>query len=335
MIPTVSVIIPVYGRFNLLKYAVESVLAQTHPVSEIILIDDGSIDETPQVLPDYIAANPAWRERVRYFYQENQGPSAAINNGIARASGEWLAFIATDDLWLPWKLEWQFRALDKYKYQCGLCFTDAWFMNDPRQKTTVFQIFGNLGNELLGMISDPVRLMADHKWWVWCQTVLVRTSLARSIGGFDPLLRHGEDADFLFRMALVSPFCYVGTPMVLIDRSPTEVKHFGEAAHWRDYEFCLRMHERRLEKQLDLTASLGSGIRRSTRRDLRRLYSQLATVYLWRGECDKARESLSNALRYGLDHMVVLKWVVARLGPAAARKVTDVYRRGREPSVLM
>ncbi|MGD0228374.1 MAG: glycosyltransferase family A protein, partial [Terriglobia bacterium] len=88
MIPSVSVIVPVYGRFNLLKHAVESILAQTCPVSEIILIDDGSIDETPQVLPRYIAEKPAWRERVRYFYQENQGQSVALNNGIARAKGE-------------------------------------------------------------------------------------------------------------------------------------------------------------------------------------------------------------------------------------------------------
>src|SRR5262252_4611564 len=103
MCPTISVVIPLYNRFERLKYAVNSVLAQTLPVSEVILVDDGSTDQTPELLPRHIAENSAWRERVRYFRQENQGPNVARNVGLANAKAEWLAFNDDDDLWLPQK----------------------------------------------------------------------------------------------------------------------------------------------------------------------------------------------------------------------------------------
>ena len=104
MNPSVSVVIPVYNRFDRLRYSVESVLSQTLTVSEVILVDDGSFDGTSELLPAYIAENPAWRERVRYFHQQNQGPNVARNTGIEHAKGEWLAFNDNDDLWLPQKL---------------------------------------------------------------------------------------------------------------------------------------------------------------------------------------------------------------------------------------
>jgi glycosyltransferase involved in cell wall biosynthesis len=326
MIPSVSVIMPVYGRFNLLKHAVESILAQTYPVSEIILIDDGSIDETPQVLPRYIAETPAWRERVRYFYQENQGLSVALNNGIARAKGEWLGFDASDDLWLPWKLEWQFRALEKYKDQCGLCFTDAWFMQNPHMKTTVFQDNGNQGHELLGMIRDPARLIVNEIS-VWCQTVIVRADLVRRVGGFDPFLRYSDDRDFLFRAALVSTFCYVGMPMVLIDQSPVELRHMGIAKNWDRDEFCLGMDQYRVEKQLSLGGELASDIRKSIRRNARNIHNQWATLYLEQGEFRKAREATSTAMGYCPDLKMALKWVLTRLAPQLAKKVIQVVGR--------
>src|SRR5208283_4035089 len=197
MAPSVSVVIPAYNRFGFLKLAVESVLRQTVPVSEVIIIDDGSTDETPVMVPKLIAEDPAWRERVRYYSQANQGQCAAVNNGLEKATGEWVGLNAHDDLWLPWKLEWQFRALDKYK-DSGLCFTDAWFMNNPHMKMNLFQFAGKNFPGTLGIISDPARLIADQHP-VWVQTCIARADLIRRIGGFDSKLRYSEDHDFLFR----------------------------------------------------------------------------------------------------------------------------------------
>src|ERR1039458_7535119 len=85
MQPTISVVIPVYNRFDCLKRSVESVLAQTLPVSEVILVDDGSIDGTSELLPRYIAENQMWRDRVSYVHQDNQGPNVARNTALDRA----------------------------------------------------------------------------------------------------------------------------------------------------------------------------------------------------------------------------------------------------------
>ena len=138
---SISVIVTVYNRFELTKRAVESVLGQTLAVSEVILLDDGSFDGTSELLQKHLRENARWRGRVRYVRQDNQGPGAARNRGIAEARGEWLAFIDNDDLWLPQKLEWQFRALDHFE-QCDACITDAWFMNNPYMKMTLFQLAG-------------------------------------------------------------------------------------------------------------------------------------------------------------------------------------------------
>src|SRR5271166_6410356 len=100
MTPAVSVVIPTYNRSALLPSAVESVLAQTFTDYELIVIDDGSTDDTCERLKPYMG-------RIRYCYQDNRGASAAQNKGIEIARGTWVSILGSDDLWLPAKLERQ------------------------------------------------------------------------------------------------------------------------------------------------------------------------------------------------------------------------------------
>jgi len=102
--PTVSAIIPVFNGANYVAEAIESVMAQTHPVDEIVVVDDGSTDDSTEVLARF-------GDRIRVVHQENRGESAARNRGIAAASGEVLAFLDHDDLWTPHKVEVQVAAL--------------------------------------------------------------------------------------------------------------------------------------------------------------------------------------------------------------------------------
>jgi glycosyltransferase involved in cell wall biosynthesis len=95
----VSVVIPTYNRYTLLKRAINSLLAQTHPVDEIIVIDDGSTDNTKQITKDF--------PNIIYIYQSNRGVSAARNVGIQRAKNEWIAFLDSDDEWHQEKLQKQ------------------------------------------------------------------------------------------------------------------------------------------------------------------------------------------------------------------------------------
>jgi glycosyltransferase involved in cell wall biosynthesis len=337
MSPTISVIVTVYNRFELTKRAVESVLAQTLPVSEILIMDDGSFDGTSELLPQHIADNPAWRERVRYTHQENQGPGVSRNNGIALAKGEWLAFLDNDDLWLPQKLEWQFRALEQFQDECGACITDAWFMNNQHMKMTLFQLTGKHHTELIGMIGDPLtyilqKTSAVGGHPVWLQNLVVRTDLARRAGGFDPQLRFGDDDDFVFRLGCETKFCYVNMPMVLIDRTPPAERHVGANRRWDDEDFRLQMAQHRYEKRLGMSERLPGKILESVRKDLSAVHSGWANWFLQKGEYGSARQSASDAVRMHFTPNLAIKWALARSAPKLARKMAlmrNEYRRRR------
>ena len=320
--PSISVVIPTYNRCATLIPVVESILHQTVPVLEVLVVDDGSHDETAERVAQLQREQPEWRERVRYFYQENQGQSAALNRGIAESQGEWLAFCAHDDLWLPWKIEWQLRALREAGPSCGLCFTDAWFMNNPYMKQTVFQFCAaHLQGSPLGTMPDAVERIATGRHPVWVQTVLARKDLVRHAGDFDPFLRYSEDHDFVFRMALVTDFCFVDLPLALIDRSPAMIRHTGPGENWHRAEYCLRMDKYRYEKQLDLSSDLPKRIQRILRKNLRGIHSHWATYHLEQGDFAQARSAMRLALVYDFTPQAALKaaliWAAPRLARAA------------------
>ena len=104
MSTTVSVVIPVYNSSEYIARTIESVLAQTHKPDEIIVVDDGSTDETRQKVTQY-------EPKVKYIYQTNAGTSAARNTGIKTSSSEWIAFLDADDEWLPEYLQKQLALL--------------------------------------------------------------------------------------------------------------------------------------------------------------------------------------------------------------------------------
>lgn len=334
MNPSVSVIIPVYNRLESLKQVVESVIAQTLPAREIIVVDDGSTDETPQALPAYIASKADWRDRVRYFYQENQGQSVAFNTGIEKASGDWLAFTADDDPWLPRKLEWQFRALESFPPSCKVCFTDAWFMNNPQLKQTVFQIAGKEHSEMTGLIPDPLSYILEkfnargiHS--VWVQTLVASASLVRQLGGFDPELRYAEDEEFVFRLACSkASFCFVSIPLVLIERTPGE-RHVGVARNFENELFQLRMNRYRFEKRLSMASDLPKQVRRSARQSLKSVYSRYANFYLAAGEYRKARAALSTAAGYALTPGLAAKWIMSWTVPKLASHLVSQRSQSR------
>lgn len=183
----VSVIIPTYNRADLIVESLESVLAQTYTNLEVIVVDDGSTDQTRSVLEPYAG-------KIKYIRQANLGVSAARNRGLQEASGEFVAFQDSDDLWLAGKLEWQVEFLLKnlqYDLVCG----NGVFLTDERlyidgKRLDAFRKEGlNLKTVYLnGHVPPP--------------TILVRKEAAVKVGGFDPRLSVVEDWDFLLRFLL-------------------------------------------------------------------------------------------------------------------------------------
>lgn len=211
--PRVSVVIPTYNRSDLLLRAIDSVLRQTYSDYELIVIDDGSTDDTRQRLEPYM-------ERIRYFYQPNRGASAAQNAGISAAQGEWISILASDDVWHPTKLDTQLLALQAVGHECEACFTDCELVGSDVPPRTAYQEGRINSLEPFEVMDDPLRHLV-LSFGLYVQSMLVLRSLLLEIGGFDESLGIHEDADMLVRLSFRTKFCLVPSVLVQIDRAPS------------------------------------------------------------------------------------------------------------------
>jgi glycosyltransferase involved in cell wall biosynthesis len=211
----VSALIPTYNRRTQVLRAIDSVLAQTAPVDEIVVVDDGSPDGSAE------AIRSRYGSRVTLLQQENAGVSAARNRGICEARGEWIAFLDSDDVWLPTKIERQFEALAALGDEFGVCFTDCVFEGNPEKKLSVFQETGFESAPKFGPLEDPAKYVLAEREPFYTQSLLVRRSLLQGSSGFDHALVLREDTDVLFRLTFRTKFCFTSEALVRIDRNPS------------------------------------------------------------------------------------------------------------------
>jgi len=195
--PTVSVVIPSYNRARFLPAAVHSARSQTRPCLEIIVVDDGSSDNTEQVVT-------ALGGEVRYVRQANAGPAAARNRGIQEARGDLVAFLDTDDRWLPEKLSRQVAIIER-EPSVVLVSADMAVEDDTGARWTdsnfaqrgLAALFASLDGR---PIPDAPQLLLRINF-INTSTVLVRRDVLLELGGFDPRLRYGEDLELWLRIA--------------------------------------------------------------------------------------------------------------------------------------
>jgi glycosyltransferase involved in cell wall biosynthesis len=321
----ISVVIPTYNRAGLVVRALESVLAQTYPAHEVIIVDDGSTDETADAFRPYVERGQKEGPPVRYIHQENQGQSGARNRGVQESRGEWIAFLDSDDVWLPEKLEWQLRALEQYKGECSACFTNARFVNYPYVKTTAFEWAGKNHKSLIGKISDPVWFIVNDPHGVYVQTLLLHADLWQRTGGFDLQLRAQEDTDFLFRLALATRLCYVNLPLVDIDKTPNRAVRASELFKVED--ILLPQRQYMLEKWLQQSTGLDECIRKSILTKLQGIHARWANYHLAKGDYQKARAAMSKAATYGFASRLAVKRFLIAAAPKLLRRVELRRRR--------
>lgn len=195
--PTVSVIIPTYNSAHYVVEAVESVLAQTWQDFEILVIDDGSTDETEQVMRRY-------ETPVRYIRQPNGGVAVARNRGIAESKGKYVAFLDADDTWLPHKLERQIETLQRHpQYRAcysALSIVDADLhplgINRSQRQGSALEDLLTRGN----VIATPSSVLCERSLF--------------DVGGFDPKLSQCADWDMWVRLAAQTEFLYLDEPLV-------------------------------------------------------------------------------------------------------------------------
>lgn len=203
---TISVIIPTYNRAREVGAAIDSALAQTRAALEIIVVDDGSADETADVLARY-------GERIRVVRQHNQGVAAARNAGIAAARGDLLAFLDSDDAWLPRKLELQAARIEADPglglVHCGADFAGTGIRLDGLE--------GSVAAEILRL--DRSVIVAHGSG------VMVPRRVAGEVGGFDARMRVSEDWDFCYRVAARYRIGFVAEALVLHARHATGLQN--------------------------------------------------------------------------------------------------------------
>ncbi len=239
---TVSVIIPSYNRAQTLARALDSVLAQTLPPDEIILVDDGSTDDTARLLQQY--------PQVQRLYQENQGVSAARNAGIRAATGDWIALLDSDDAWLPAKLAQQLQALQHTDQPYRLCHSEEiWIRN--------------------GVRVNAMRKHAKSGGWIFTRCLplcvispsaaLLHRSLFDDYGFFDTHLPACEDYDLWLRICAHEPVLFVDQALV--------VKYGGHADQLSRHDWGLdRFRVQALQKLLahgQLDAQQTAAVRRT------------------------------------------------------------------------
>jgi len=195
MKPTVSIVVPTYNRAHYLGQAIDSILSQTYTDYEIIVIDDGSTDHTAELVK--AMSDP----RIRYIFQENQGISGARNTGVQTARGRYIAFLDSDDVWLPDLLQAAVETLDTDP-AIGLVYARA-------------QAFDREGTPLPQKTGAPPKFADDPLqsalWgdFVTTITVVVRRELLERVGPFDETMKGNEDWDMWIRLARVSQFRFV------------------------------------------------------------------------------------------------------------------------------
>jgi len=199
--PRVSVVIPTYNRQDLVVEAIESVLAQTYTGFEVIVVDDGSTDETAARIEPYL-------DRVNYRTQENRGVAAARNTGIRLAQGEFVCFLDSDDLWEPAKLETQLRFADAHPEYALISTEIQGFDADHKAMGKNKAAMYDIRN---GDVAE--RLLFGN--WIQTSTVMLRRKCLDEVGWFDEDIgQFGEDWLLWMRVASRFPIYFLPQPLV-------------------------------------------------------------------------------------------------------------------------
>lgn len=217
--PTISVIIPCFNAEKYVSAAIRSVLQQDWPQMEIIVIDDGSKDNSAHLVRNTFP-------QVKLIQQVNQGVAAARNKGIEVAKSEWIAFLDADDIWLPGKLAQQWSQLQANP-EVRMNYT-AWKVWQSAEPEPIEQFI----NELR-LISGDTQAWNGPSGWiypallldceVWTSTVLAHRSVFQEIGNFDTTLRIGEDYDLWLRASRVTAIMRVSQPLALYRTHPGSI----------------------------------------------------------------------------------------------------------------
>lgn len=197
---SVSAVVPTYNRAHLVGRALESILSQTYPAEEIVVVDDGSTDGTEGVVRGF-------GERVRYVRQENSGGARARNRGVNESRSEWVGFLDSDDMWTPTHLQ---QIADTIRQTDGraVFYYDDMTLPEPGEKTW----WAECGFQVEGpfvMVPDATEWVMREYQPMMLQTTVCRRAAFLAEGGLWEELRNAHDTHFFLKIGISNPACAV------------------------------------------------------------------------------------------------------------------------------
>ena len=306
-LPLVSVVIPTFNSAWSLKEAIESVLAQTYEQLEILVIDDGSTDNTAEVVAEF-------SDIITYMRQNNMGVSVARNCGILSSHGKYIAFLDSDDIWFPNKIELQVALMEEHSnldvVYTDHCHTDAeGVIGEP--KTACFNA------------SEPVyyQLLAGN--FINTSTVMVRLTAIAKSGVFSADFSGAEDYDLWLRLAKSGEFGHVCTVLA------TYRKHQFNTTKTTSYSrqeanFCNRLWR---NSQHDPKACA------LLKPKMARVFRKLGNREWQDGRYTHARQAIQKSMKYGDYRWKSVVQILASFSPPVLiRKIESLFATQRTPT---
>ena len=216
--PFFSTVIPVFNRAELIRPTLDSVLAQDFADQEVIVVDDGSTDDTPQTLADY-------GDRIRVLRQKNSGPAVARNLGIAEAGGKYITILDSDDLWFPWTLATYAEVVARYDSPAFLAGAPVVFSDESEvRKIRRAQLKAEPFSDYLAS--------GDAWRWFSASSFVLRADAVRAVGGFSTEWINSDDADLALRLGQAAGFVDIQEPVTFAYRD-----HVGSLKSRADVSF--------------------------------------------------------------------------------------------------
>lgn len=297
----VSVIIPTYNRRDLVHNAIRSVLAQTFPVDEIIVVDDGSADGTTDALRRHFGS------RINCIRQENAGVSAARNRGLAIARGNYISLLDSDDEWLPEKTSRQVEWLDAHP-GFGMVLCDVIRVTKDRETVDVFrrrEFIPEDGYVLRWVLRNPALAPVS---------AMFRREVIDDVGGFNTELRTAEDIEFHLRVARKWPIGVVSESLVRAMRGHDGLSALANT--YDDYQLVVERFVAECRGEVP-DQDLDAGLAWASVRNARGL--------LFAGQWARAHRLAVRALRHSTDWRVRRDAVL--LLPLALRRALATVRK--------
>lgn len=321
--PLVSILMPTFNRAHLLPGSIGSVLAQDYTNWELIVWDDGSTDNTHHVVESFSD------ERVRYFWGKNSGQSHALNQALAVAEGQYIAFLDDDDQWTEQKLAVQVRILERFK-DIELLFGDfvnvnlstgekilCFEQNDVGlQRLIIEEVAANVFAIRRGM---PESMLKAN--FIGFDTVIVRKQILMALGGFNEQLRNSNDVELWWRMGLAGGrFGYISEVVMKRFKYPgslssSSITMYQNHIKCLDFILCHTLANNRR----DLVPAINAAYHRA--------WLGMSREYSLLGKKSCAARALARATKYGFSRGACYEFLGILVGRRAARQVRGLARR--------